>query len=232
MNCGRFAPSIGTIQNNRDSWHDSAITRGRASLLCPAIDRALADPGCAPAIPARKEEQFAFLRAAFIPWLARIDPETGVPMRRMARINEIPEGSRAIVERLVEARLLVSDRRSGFDVIEVAHESLLRQWPALTAWLQADADDLKIVEGIERAVSEWARNGRNDTWLDHRAERLTAAERIARREDFRRRLGEDGDAYLSVCRARERKARAPQVAERFGREHLVVERALKPGDAL
>ena len=59
-----------------------------------------------------------------------------------------------MVERLVEARLLVADRRARVDVIEVAHESLLRRWPALTAWLEADAGDLKLVEGVERAAGE------------------------------------------------------------------------------
>ena len=41
----------------------------------------------------------------------------------------------------------------------MAHESLLRQWPTLTDWLQADANDLKIIEGVERAAGEWTRNG-------------------------------------------------------------------------
>ena len=123
-------------------------------------------------------------------------------MRRVASPEEFPQSARAMVERLIEARLLVVDRRSGTDVVEVAHESLLRQWPALTAWLQADADDLKIVDGIERAAGEWARNGKQDGWLDHRAERLAAAERFAARKDFWQRLGGEGIAYLDACRAR------------------------------
>jgi len=168
-----------------------------------ALKQALAKPGATPTIPAAKEEQLAQLRLAFIPWLARVDPETGAPMRRVAQLDEFPASARAMVERLVAARLLVADRRSGADVVEVAHESLLRQWPALTAWLQADADDLKLVDAIDRAAGEWARNGRRDGWLDHRSERLAAAERVATREDFRKRLGKTGLDYLAACRARE-----------------------------
>jgi hypothetical protein len=78
-----------------------------------AVANALAEPGRLPAIPAEKEAQLAALRATFIPWLARIDPETGAPMRRVARLSEIPDGSRAIVERLVEARLLVAGPTDG-----------------------------------------------------------------------------------------------------------------------
>jgi formylglycine-generating enzyme required for sulfatase activity len=147
------------------------------------------------------------LQAAFIPWLARIDPESGLPMRRVARFDEFPQDARAMVERFVEARLLVADRRSDVDVVEVAHESLLRQWPELTTWLKADAEDLKRVQAIEAAAGEWERQGRHVDWLEHHGARLRDAERIARREDFGKRLGDQCLAYLAACRARERARR-------------------------
>ncbi len=168
-----------------------------------AITRTFAHPERPPTIPASKDEQLAYLRAAFIPWLARFDPDSNAPMRRMARLDELPDSSRAVVRRLVDARLLVANRREGVDVIEVAHEAILRQWPALIAWLQAESDDLKLIEEVERAANEWIRSGRHETWLDHRAERLYSAERLGRRQDFRRRLGHDGIAYLTACRRRE-----------------------------
>src|ERR1700686_2022814 len=94
-----------------------------------ALKRALAEPENAPAIPADKAEQLSLLRAAFIPWLARSDPESELPVRRVASLREIPPESLAIVKRLVRARILIADRRSGGDIVEIAHESLLRQWP-------------------------------------------------------------------------------------------------------
>ena len=180
-----------------------------------AVANALAEPGRSPAIPAEKEAQLAALRAAFIPWLARIDPDTGAPMRRAARRDEIPQASSGIIKRLIDARLLTADRRAGTDVIEVAHESLLRQWQTLTVWLDADVVDLKLVEGVERAAAEWSRNGRLEPWLDHRSDRLMAAERLVERDDFRPRLGEVGAAYLAACRAREEVER--QVREEVAR---------------
>ena len=177
-----------------------------------AVAQALTEPGRAPVIPAAKDEQLVRMRAAFVPWLARVEPESGAPMRRVARLDEIPLDSRAIVERLVGARLLVADHRGGADVIEVAHESLLRQWPALASWLEADAGDLKVIEGVERAANEWNRNGRHEAWLDHRAERLLAAERLTARPDFHRRLGEEGNAYLAACRSREEAERREKEA--------------------
>ena len=82
----------------------------------------------------------------------------------------------------------------------------------LTNWLQADANDLKIIDGVERAAGEWMRNGRQSAWLDHRGERLSAAERVATREDFRKRLGEDGIAYLEACRFHETEERREKLA--------------------
>jgi hypothetical protein len=137
-----------------------------------AVESVLAQPGRIPEIPAGREAQEAAMQAAFLPWLARIDPASGAPMRRVAKRAEIPEQSRNLVDRLVEARLLVADRRDGADVLEIAHESLLRQWPTLMGWLNADAIDLMLVEGVERAAAEWDRNGRLDAWLGHSGERL------------------------------------------------------------
>jgi WD40 repeat protein len=176
---------------------------GVAGSIREAIKEALAKPRNAPAIPAAAEEQLACLRATFIPWLARIDPTTGEPMRRIARLDEFIGSSRAMAERLIEKRLLLADQRAGADIIEVAHESLLRQWPPLTGWLHAVADDLRVVDAAERSSEEWVRNGRGEAWLVHRDDRLSAAERVAAREDFRRRLGKDAIDYLQTCRIRE-----------------------------
>ncbi len=176
---------------------------GISSSIDMALKQVLARPGDAPVIPAAKEDQLATLRRSFIPLLARVDPDSGLPMRRVARLDEFHGASHAMVERLIEARLLVADRRASVDVVEVAHEALLRQWPALTSWLETEAAQLKLIEGVERAANEWVRNAWQDAWLDHRAERLSAAEKLAAQEDYRERLGSDGVAYLDACRARE-----------------------------
>jgi len=173
-----------------------------------AVAFALAHPEQAPAIPSNKDAQNAALRGAFIPWLVRVDPATRTALRRPAPAEKIPVASRAIVDRFVAARLLVTDRRDGVDMIEVAHESLLRQWPSLVAWLEADAADLAQMEEVCRAGSEWERNGRRDAWLDHRADRLVAAEALLRREDFRARLEGTGIAYVGAARAAEERDRA------------------------
>ncbi len=180
---------------------------GVAGCIEEGIKQALANPGDEPAIPASKEQQLACLRATFVPWLARIDPETREPRRRVAQLEEFVGPSHAMALRLIEKRLLVTDRRRNIDVVEIAHESLLRQWPPLAGWLETMAHDLNIIESVDRAAAEWERNDRNAAWLDHRADRLAAAERIAKNEDFRRRLGQLGMQYITACRAREARQR-------------------------
>ena len=49
-------------------------------------------------------------------------------MRRIARWTDLPEPSRPLVEAFVAKRLLVKDERDNEIVVEVALESLLRQW--------------------------------------------------------------------------------------------------------
>lgn len=178
---------------------------GVAGCIKAVLKRALSNPRSAPAIPASPEAEEACLRAAFIPWLARMNPETGAPMRRVERLETFKGEERAMVERLIEARLLLLDRRDEIDVVEIAHESLLRQWRQLAEWLAADADNLKVIEGVDWAAKEWDRRKRQDDLLEHRGSRLRTAERLLHRDDFKKRLGDNGVAYLAACRSAEGK---------------------------
>jgi formylglycine-generating enzyme required for sulfatase activity len=178
---------------------------GVARSIDLALKRAFSNPGGNPAIPSDKKGQMALLRTVFIPWLARISSETGLPARRVERLDKFSGPALGMVERLIEARLLVADRREGTNVVEIAHESILRQWQDLKEWLKDDGDNLKAVEGVEWAAGEWQRSGRQQDRLEHRGARLRAAWRIASREDFRKRLGPQGLDYLAACRAGERR---------------------------
>jgi WD40 repeat protein len=186
---------------------------GVQGSIAAAIAAAFAEPGRAPAIPADPSERERCLRLGFIPWLARVDPDTEERKRRVARWEEVPVEARPLLERLIEVRLLERDRRrvAGMEeetvVVEIAHEALLRQWQTLTSWLDADADRLKALGAVQRAAGEWQKNRQAVSWLVHTGERLEAAEALRRRADFERLLGTEGQAYLSACRAREDDAR-------------------------
>lgn len=97
--------------------------------------------------------------------LVRIDAD-GRALRQPRPWAELPATAHALLERLVQARLLVSrsDDR-GERVIEVAHEALLRSWDRLVVWLNADRDFLQWRERVRGAEAQWARIARDDSLL-------------------------------------------------------------------
>ena len=79
-------------------------------------------------------------RAAFIPWLLRLDGADQAPKRRVALLRELPADARPLVEHLVDQRLLVSDLRDdGETTVEVSHEAVLRHWGLLGRWIGGGA---------------------------------------------------------------------------------------------
>jgi hypothetical protein len=203
-----------------------------------AIEAAFAEPGRAPAVTADSVARERLLRAGFIPWLARVDPDTEERKRRVARWDEIPPETRPLLERLVEQRLLVRDRRrlegeQDAVVIEVAHEALLRTWPRLARWLDEDAQALKLLEAVRRVASEWNKNAgvpNREPWLVHTGERLKAAEALRQRHDFCSLLGEAGGSYLDACRARDERLQREK-EERDEAERLAQRRELEQAKA-
>ncbi|MFB0833009.1 nSTAND1 domain-containing NTPase [Arthrobacter halodurans] len=153
--------------------------------------------------PVVRKSQLDRLRTAFIPWLATVNADNDQPMRRVARLADLPAEARLEIDALVAKRLLVQDERDGEVLIEVALESLLRQWGDLAGWLAAEREDLKEADNLERAAEAWARNRRNAAWLLE-GERLGSAENLASKPGFRDRLAHAGE-FLSASRAREDK---------------------------
>jgi WD40 repeat protein len=137
--------------------------------------------------PEERQHQLELLRAAFIPWLATINPDNDQPMRRLARYSDMPPNSRPLIDAMVAKRLLVQDKRDGHVVIEVALESLLRQWDELADWLRDRRDDLKAADNLERNAAAWQANNRDNAWLLVGA-RLTDAETLSATTGFRERL--------------------------------------------
>ena len=127
--------------------------------------------------PTERRGQLEVLRAAFIPWLATINPDNDQPMRRVAKWFDLPAESHSLLDDFVARRLLLKDERDGEIVIEVALESLLRQWDALAGWLTFHAADLKEADALERASAAWQHNSRSNDWLLG-GNRLVDAERL------------------------------------------------------
>ena len=194
-----------------------ALGRVKGSIEA-AVERALKAADADPAIPKDRVHRMGLLRRGLIPWLAGIDPDTGEPRRRVARLSEIPADARALIQNLVEQRLLATDvnKDTGEATIEPAHEALLRQWSLLDNWLTEDSALLAVLEGVKRAGRDWAANNRNRAWLVHQNYRLRAAELLSARPDLAANLQQIDRDYIAACRNAEadakRRTRILQVA--------------------
>ena len=71
---------------------------------------------------------------------------------------------------LTESRLLTVDEGA----VEVAHEALLREWPRLRGWLEADAEGRRLHQHLIALPREWRDSGRDPAEL-YRGARLAAA---------------------------------------------------------
>jgi HEAT repeat protein len=87
--------------------------------------------------------------------LAQVDA-AGMENRRralraelMAMSSPIPE----LVERLIDGRLLTAEDTGGHAVVMLAHEILLREWPALRDWLDRNRAQLQRVERMMASLS-------------------------------------------------------------------------------
>ena len=103
------------------------------------------------------------LRAALL-GLVRVDAE-GRFVRQPRRWDELPPEVYPLLERFVQARLLVARDDGGARVVEVAHEALFRAWDRLVVWLNADRDFLLWRERLRNARAEWQRNGEDRNLL-------------------------------------------------------------------
>ncbi len=165
-----------------------------------------------------KNAKLDLLHAAFIPWLATINTDNDQPMRRVARMSDLPEDSRPLVQALIDKRLLLSDLRDGEQIVEVAHESLLRQWKVLAGWLENERDDLKEADRLVQEAKAWTGKGKKEAWL-REGERLTVAETLAAKPVYRRRL-EPVSEFLLASRQREKQRRAEE--ERVRQAELIA----------
>ncbi len=180
---------------------------GMRRVVQTEIDEVLA------ADPQQREAQLAALRAAFVPWLATVNAANDQPMRRVARWSDLPEESRPLIDALVARRLMVRDIRDGQTVVEVALESLLRQWSELAGWLREQSRDLKAADDLERAALNWTAHGQDPAWLLE-GTRLVDAEALIGKPDFRQRLSGTA-AFVAASRAAENRELADEEAQRL-----------------
>lgn len=112
----------------------------------------------------------------------------------------------ALVDALIEARLLVSDHRSGAPVFALAHDAVIREWPRAQAWLRENKRLLSARARLAAAARHWHDGGRRpDLLLPAGAQLNEASEVGLRMADS---LDPIEQRYLKCSGQRERRLRA------------------------
>ncbi|WP_157440320.1 caspase, EACC1-associated type [Actinokineospora inagensis] len=155
--------------------------------------------------------------------LVNIGEDGDPPTRGRAAVDRLvaesghPEAATAVLTALERARLVTADKST----VEITHEALLREWPLLRDWIEADRAGLLIRQRLTAATQRWADSGRDadllypagrlaevTSWeLEHRSDiathpteqdfiRFSRAKRG--RERLRRRLGVAALAVFAV----------------------------------
>jgi len=91
--------------------------------------------------------------------------------RRRAGVADVtalaPDAMPGVLDAFGDARLLSFDRDADTraPTVEVAHESLLREWRRLRGWIDAARDDLRIQRQLQAAAADWAAADRDPSFL-------------------------------------------------------------------
>jgi WD40 repeat protein/serine/threonine protein kinase len=78
--------------------------------------------------------------------------------------NELGPGGANIIQRLIQARLLLSrqgDSAEGGSV-ELVHESLIHRWQRLQRWLETSRQDIQLQNFLLANAKQWAHGGRRN----------------------------------------------------------------------
>ena len=107
-----------------------------------------------------------------------------------------------LLQTLVQARLVTTNTLhepggNVYEVVEVAHEALIRQWPALRTWLDENRDWLRLHRQLTEAAMEWQAEGRDSGYL-YRGGQLAQAREWA--EKNQEQLNEVEQVFLTASK--------------------------------
>src|SRR4051812_18705252 len=117
--------------------------------------------------------------------------------RRTARVNELfsigsdPGLTQKVLKRLADARLVtmsgdIASTQAGGDdpTVDIAHETLIREWPELRSWIEKNRGALRTSRRLESAAREWKQAGElaKSDYLYHGARLLEAEEWASKQE--------------------------------------------------
>ena len=147
-----------------------------------ALARLAEDGYAAIPAPARTAARRILLR------LCDAGEDAAFDLRRRLRLADVVDDSdhdgRAALDALADRRLLAVDG----DTVEVAHESLLREWPRLRTWLEEDVEGRRVHRRLADAARTWDADERDPSGLYRGTQLDAAADWAARQADAPNRI--------------------------------------------
>jgi DNA-binding SARP family transcriptional activator/class 3 adenylate cyclase len=143
-----------------DGYHASGGVHGAIARLADSTFDAFSDTQ-------RDAARRILLRLANASDDGTLDLRRRVPRRDLAAADDTDAW--IVFEQMVQQRLLISDD----DTVEIAHEALLREWPRLRTWLEADIEGRRLQQRLAIAARAWDDSNRDPSEL-YRGTRLDA----------------------------------------------------------
>ena len=128
-----------------------------------------------------------------------VTPERTRDVVDISELEELgdPGEVRRLIDQLIDARLLVVQRRGDADApaVELVHESMIASWPTLRRWLNESEEDAAVLADLRIAAKQWDAHQRSRDLL-WRGESLDQANRW--RERYRGQIPSRGLDFLDA----------------------------------
>jgi conflict system STAND superfamily ATPase/CHAT domain-containing protein len=93
--------------------------------------------------------------------------------RRRATLAELQPGSAdpeaadvaTVLQELIAARLIITSRDVAGDVVDLAHEALINNWPTFRTWIEENRAALRLHRRIAEIAGEWDTAQRDPSYL-------------------------------------------------------------------
>lgn len=118
----------------------------------------------------------ARLRELLLHMVTLVDADGRAVRRRIPA--QAPDGAADLLDRLVEARLVVVDQGEA----QLCHDSLLDGWPRLRAWIRDGRVELLVRRRVGEAADSWDEAGRQNSGL-YRGDQLATARSLLKADD-------------------------------------------------
>ena len=130
------------------------------------------------------------LRKMFVFCLVKVGDGTEDTRRRASReevlaVGEDPAVAESLLQVWTNTRLLATstDEDRKIQLVDVAHEALIRRWARLREWLEEDRETSRQVEVLRRGAKDWVEHDRHEDYLPGGARLAQARELLASHGD-------------------------------------------------